>query len=95
MIPLKLRLRNFTCYRDVPDPLPLEGIHVACICCDNSPGKSALLDAMTWALWGKARGRGVDDLHIGESDMEVELEFSNGEGAFRIVRRPFLSESSL
>ena len=88
MIPLKLRIKNFMCYRDVPDPLPLEGIHVACICGDNGHGKSALLDAMTWALWGKARGRSVDDLiHIGESDMEVELEFSNGEEVYRVVRK--------
>ena len=88
MIPLKLRLKNFMCYRDVPEPLPLEGIHVACICGDNGHGKSALLDGITWALWGKARGRGVDDLiHIGESDMEVELEFSNGEDVYRVVRK--------
>ena len=88
MIPLRLRLKNFMCYRDVPYPLELEGIHVACICGDNGHGKSALLDAMTWALWGKARGRGVDDLiHIGESDMEVELEFSNGEDAYRVIRK--------
>lgn len=84
------------CYRDVPDSLPLEDIHVACICGDNGHGKSALLDGITWALWGKARGRSADDLiHVGASDMEVKLEFSNGEGVFRVVRRPFLSESSL
>lgn len=66
----------------------MEGIHVACICGDNGHGKSALLDGITWALWGKARGRGVDDLiHIGESDMEVELEFSNGEDVYRVVRK--------
>ena len=58
VIPLRLRLKNFMCYRDVPDPLDLTGIHVACICGDNGHGKSALLDAMTWALWGKARGKG-------------------------------------
>ena len=88
MIPLQLRLKNFMCYRDVPEPLPLEGIHVACICGDNGHGKSALLDGITWALWGKARGRSVDDLiHIGESDMEVELEFSNGEDVYRVVRK--------
>ena len=88
MIPLKLRVKNFMCYRDVPEPLPLEGIHVACISGGNGHGKSALLDAITWALWGKARGKGVDELiHIGESDMEVELEFSNGEDVYRVVRK--------
>ena len=75
-------------YRDVPDSLPLEGIHVACICGDDGHGKSALLGGITWALWGKARGRSADDLiHFGESDMEVELEFSNGEDVYRVVRK--------
>ena len=39
-----------------------EGIHLACLTGHNGAGKSSLLDAMTWVLWGKARGRRVDDL---------------------------------
>ncbi|MEE9248916.1 MAG: SMC family ATPase, partial [Dehalococcoidia bacterium] len=88
MIPVKLALRNFMSYRDPPDPLVLDGIHIACICGDNGNGKSALLDAMTWALWGKARAKSADDLvHSGQSDMEVELEFTNGEGRYRVIRK--------
>ena len=55
MIPLKLSVRNFLCYRDDVPPLDLRGIHVACLCGANGHGKSALLDAMTWCLWGQAR----------------------------------------
>ena len=58
MIPLKLRLKNFMCYRDVPEPLVLEGIHVACICGDNGHGKSALSGCDDMGLVGKGEGKG-------------------------------------
>ena len=52
MIPLKLTLSNFLCYRENVPPLNFNGVHVACICGSNGHGKSALLDSITWALWG-------------------------------------------
>jgi len=76
------------CYRDKVPPLNLEGIHVACLCGDNGHGKSALIDAITWALWGKARAKSDDDLiHIGQSEMEVEFEFSVGPNRYRVLRK--------
>ena len=50
MIPLRLSVKNFMCYRDDVPALHFESIHVACLCGDNGHGKTALLDAMTWAL---------------------------------------------
>ena len=50
MIPVKLTLRNFMCYRDNVPPLYFDGIHTACISGDNGNGKSALIDAIPWAL---------------------------------------------
>ena len=88
MIPLQLRLRNFMCYRDNVPPLRFEGIHLACLSGANGHGKSALLDAMTWALWGKARARRDDDLiHIGQSEMEVEFTFGLGGIVYRVLRK--------
>lgn len=87
MIPVKLHLHNFLCYRQVP-PLDFGDIHLACLAGDNGTGKSALLDAMTWALWGRARARRDDELiHHGETEMEVEFEFLLGEGRYRVIRK--------
>ncbi|MBI4330690.1 MAG: SMC family ATPase [Chloroflexi bacterium] len=76
------------CYKDNVPPLSFEGMRLVCLCGDNGNGKSALLDAMTWALWGRARGRTNDELlHTGQSDMEVDLEFAVGELLYRVVRK--------
>lgn len=88
MIPLKLSMRNFMCYRDNVPPLNFDGIHIACICGNNGNGKSSLIDAMTWALWGKARAKSDDELiHLGQNEMEVEFDFAVGEQKYRIIRK--------
>jgi exonuclease SbcC len=88
MIPVRLKLRNFMCYRDTVPPLDFTGIHLACISGDNGNGKSAIIDAMTWALWGKARAKGIDDLiYSAQSEMEVEFDFAIGEQLYRIIRK--------
>jgi exonuclease SbcC len=88
MIPIRLAVRNFMPYRDRVPPLYFNGIHTACIAGDNGNGKSALIDAMTWALWGKTRAKSDDDLiHQGQSETEVEFDFAVGEQAYRIIRK--------
>jgi exonuclease SbcC len=76
MIPLKLYMRNFMCYRE--QTLDLRGIHLACLTGNNGHGKSAILDAVTWSLWGRSRvGARRDDelIYLGQQEMEVEFEF--------------------
>ena len=91
MIPLRLSVRNFLCYRDDVPPLDLRGIHVACLCGANGHGKSALLDAMTWCLWGQARTgtqNHNDLIAYGESECRVELDFlARGQEHCAIRRR--------
>ncbi len=88
MIPVKLKMRNFMCYRDNVPPLDFAGIHLACLSGDNGNGKSAVIDAITWALWGKARATSDDDLiHATQPEMEVEFDFSVGGQLYRIVRK--------
>ena len=102
MIPLKLSVKNFMCYRDDVPPLRFDSIHVACLCGDNGHGKTALLDAITWALWGIARatptGTGTinalrmsDLVHMGQTDMSVELDFTASDQLYRVVRRHTVS----
>ena len=61
MIPLRLELTNFLSYRDTA-VLDFNGIHLACISGANGAGKSTILDAMTWALFGQSRSRSDEDL---------------------------------
>jgi exonuclease SbcC len=87
MIPIELELHNFLAYRD-PGPLSFEGIHIACLAGPNGSGKSSLLDAITWALWGKARVNAPDDLiHQGQTEMRVALTFDLTGSLFRVIRQ--------
>ncbi len=80
MIPTRLTMTNFMCYRDNVEPLDFTGLHVACLCGDNGSGKSSIFDAITWALWGKAsRGDNDDLIYTGRNEMSVELEFQSGD----------------
>lgn len=88
MIPRKLALRNFMCYREDLPPLEFEGIGIACLSGDNGAGKSALLDAITWALWGQARLKSDDELiALGAQEMEVELIFTLDGLDYRVIRK--------
>lgn len=87
MIPVRLELKNFLPYRS-PDPIFFEGIHLACLTGDNGAGKTSLLDAITWALWGKARSRRDDDLvHQGREEMHVQLDFEQENVVYRVFRQ--------
>jgi exonuclease SbcC len=91
MVPTRLRLSQFLCYRE-PVDIDFRGIRLACLSGENGAGKSALLDAMTWALWGKARGRSDQDLiSLGGRDMAVEFSFVLNGQEYRVVRRRSLA----
>ncbi len=68
--------------------LEFSEIQTACLSGKNGAGKSALLDAMTWAIWGKTRGRSDREvISIGEDFMEVTFEFRIGVREFQVFRR--------
>jgi len=82
------------CYRDNVPPLQFNGIHTVSICGSNGHGKSALIDAITWAVWGQTRARRDDDIiHSGETEVAVEFDFAVGEQVYRILRRHSLPKS--
>ncbi len=92
MIPVSLRLKNFMSYGTAAPALDFEQFHVACLSGRNGQGKSALLDAITWSLWGEARKssgtqKPDDDLlRLGEREMQVEFVFDIEGERYRVVR---------
>ena len=86
MIPLKLRIAGFLSYRE-PVELDFTGFDLACISGQNGAGKSSLLDALTWALFGEARGKDKDALiNLGSKAAEVALTFKYEENIYRVQR---------
>ncbi|MCC6447036.1 MAG: SMC family ATPase [Armatimonadetes bacterium] len=96
MIPVRLTLHNFLSYGDNVGPLDFSGMRLACLSGSNGHGKSALLDAITWALWGRARSNQDDDLvRQGQSEMRVELDFEFDGNLYRVVRKRSLGRRSV
>src|SRR6188474_850660 len=87
MIPLSLRLAGFLSYRD-PIELDFTTFDLACISGPNGAGKSSLLDAITWVLFGEARGRNNDVIHLHPDvkSAEVQLTFKHEENTYRVQR---------
>jgi DNA repair protein SbcC/Rad50 len=87
VIPIELEIENFLAYRH-PGRLDFSGLHIACLVGPNGAGKSSILDAMTWSLWGKARGQSLDDLiHQGASEMRVTLTFEQDQARYKVIRQ--------
>ncbi len=86
MIPLYLKPENFLSYGEGLAPLDFTTFSVACLSGRNGAGKSALLDAFTWALWDKARGDHDQLVRRGAFRMSVELGFEASGTEYRIVR---------
>ena len=92
MVPLSLSLSNFLSYGEGPTVLDFSQFSVACLSGENGHGKSALLDAITFALWGEARKgrseRKPDEglLRTGATEMRVEFCFDLDGDRYRIIR---------
>src|SRR5574339_240545 len=85
MIPIHLRISGFLSYRD-PVDLDFTFIDLACISGHNGAGKSSLLDAITWALFGEARGKSSDVINLNSNAAEVALTFKHEENTYRVQR---------
>lgn len=87
MIPLHLRISGFLSYRD-PVELDFNLVDLACISGQNGAGKSSLLDAFTWSLFGEARGKGMDVINLSQDvkSAEVALTFAYEGNTYRVQR---------
>lgn len=88
MYPAKLYLKNFLSYGEQGIEIDFNGYQILLLIGKNGAGKSSILDAILWALWGKTRSGGDNDImHSGSSDMEVRLDFVVREATYRVVRK--------
>jgi len=92
MIPHILELKNFLSYGEPIQRLDLTNHSLICLSGKNGHGKSALLDAITWAVWGQARKTSgtvkADEglVRLGQTQMMVSLEFLFNGHTYRIRR---------
>lgn len=92
MIPQKIQLKNFLSYGPTLQTVDFTAYNLICLSGKNGHGKSALLDAMTWAVWGQARkvsGTAKADqglLRLGQTQMLVIFDFEFGGKLYRIRR---------
>lgn len=92
MIPKKLELKNFLSYGSEIQSIDFSKHSLICLSGKNGNGKSAILDAMTWALWGQARkvtaavkpDEGL--IRLGQTQMLVSFEFEMEQNTYRIRR---------
>jgi DNA repair protein SbcC/Rad50 len=85
MVPLQLTLTHFLSYQHAT--LNFRGLHTACICGANGAGKSSLLEAIAWAVWGESRVHSEDDIiHIGQAEARVDFIFNTHQRTYRIIR---------
>lgn len=93
MIPQRLILKNFLSYRDTV--LDFRGLHTACICGANGAGKSSLLEAIAWAVWGQSRAVTEDDIvHLGAQEAQVDFIFTHSHRTYRIVRTRYRGQAT-
>ncbi|MBD1868686.1 SMC family ATPase [Cyanobacteria bacterium FACHB-471] len=93
MIPQQLTLRNFLSYREAT--LDFRGLHVACICGANGAGKSSLLEAIAWAIWGQSRAIAEDDMiHLGTQEAQVDFVFHCQQQIYRIIRTRYRGQTT-
>ena len=88
MRPISLRLRGFTSYRHQAE-VDFTDLDLFAITGPTGAGKSSIMDAITYALFGQAPRVGDDVRDLvsqGEERLEVAFEFSANGGRYRVHR---------
>lgn len=92
MIPVRLQLKNFLSYGPTLQTIEFSNYPLICLSGKNGHGKSALLDAITWALWGQARKTSATVkadqglVHLGQTQMMVIFDFEFNHQLYRVKR---------
>lgn len=85
MIPVTLKIAGFLSYAE-PVEVDFTEFELACISGQNGAGKSSLLDAITWALFGIARKRDDSIINTRKKSAEVAFQFEHEGNLYRIIR---------
>ena len=85
MIPLHLKLSGFLSY-NAPVEVDFSSFDLACISGSNGAGKSSLLDAITWVLFGQARKRDEAVINLQSKVAEVAFTFAYENSIYRVIR---------
>src|SRR6266700_6201069 len=88
MIPLRVYIKGFMSYRDETE-FRFHGASLWVLAGRNGVGKSAVFDAITFALYGEHRGgkNNADALINQQSDnLVVEFDFAIGDEEYRVKR---------
>jgi exonuclease SbcC len=86
---VQLELEGFTSFRD-PTSIRFEGLELFAICGPTGAGKSSLLDAITFALYGRVErvGKSIGSLRsTGKGVLGVLLEFEAKGHRYRVTRK--------
>jgi DNA repair protein SbcC/Rad50 len=94
MIPVSLQISGFLSYID-PVKLDFSTFELACISGANGAGKSSLLDAITWVLFGQARRRDDTIINSHAVAAEVIYEFLYEGVLYRVQRSKPKDKSTL
>lgn len=85
MIPLSLTISGFLSYQE-PVEIDFTTFDLACISGQNGAGKSSILDAMTWALFGRARKHDESIINTQSDTAQVSFTFQYEGNIFRVLR---------
>ena len=85
MIPVTLSISGFLSYKD-PVEIDFTSFDLACISGQNGSGKSSILDAMTWALFGRARKHDESIINLESDTAQVTLTFEYEGNLYRVIR---------
>jgi exonuclease SbcC len=88
MEPTQISLTNFLSYRE--ETVDLATVSCAALVGENGSGKSSIVEALTWSLYGQGTKGGVRELDNyitrGENEGRVDLQFRLHGATYRVVR---------
>ncbi len=85
MIPVSLTISGFLSYKK-PVEIDFTTFDLACISGQNGSGKSSILDAMTWSLFGRARKHDESVINIQSDTAQVTFTFQYEGNLYRVIR---------